>query len=206
MPHPYSAFNSRTARIRRTAASPLLTTAIRLGNLTVDGSDIRPVYVPRPEPKMQPALRRQPVLTTEQVASDRHGRRSVFATVPIGHQQPRSTWCSGQAQSWTRLVLSQGRSRRYLRVCPRSPVWRRCPTCRRSVSVDARWGSFRIAVSVSVTSVAVAVSGGPRGGRSRSGRAGSPRKMSRASASTEARERRLVESTLDLAEIRRWTP
>ena len=42
MPHPYSAFNSRTARIRRTAASPLLTTAIRLGNLTVGGSVVEP--------------------------------------------------------------------------------------------------------------------------------------------------------------------
>src|SRR6478609_8786615 len=44
MPHPYSAFNSRTARIRRTAASPLLTTAIRFGNVTVDRSDTRSVY------------------------------------------------------------------------------------------------------------------------------------------------------------------
>src|SRR6185312_8495486 len=38
IPHPYSAFSSRTARIRRTAASPLLTTAIRLGNVTVNSS------------------------------------------------------------------------------------------------------------------------------------------------------------------------
>src|ERR1700759_5432413 len=37
MPQPYSAFNSRTARIRRTAASPLLTTAMRLGYVTGDG-------------------------------------------------------------------------------------------------------------------------------------------------------------------------
>ena len=38
MPQPYSAFSSRTARIRRTAASPRLTTAIRLGNVIVDSS------------------------------------------------------------------------------------------------------------------------------------------------------------------------
>ena len=42
MPQSYSAFSSRTARIRRTAASPLLTTAIRLGNVIVNSlaSDI----------------------------------------------------------------------------------------------------------------------------------------------------------------------
>src|SRR3954464_6284318 len=38
MPQLYSAFSSRTARIRRTAASPLLTTAIRRGNVTVNSS------------------------------------------------------------------------------------------------------------------------------------------------------------------------
>src|ERR1700754_649983 len=38
MPQSYSAFSSRTARIRRTAASPLLTTAIRLGNVIVNSS------------------------------------------------------------------------------------------------------------------------------------------------------------------------
>ena len=46
---PCSAFSSRTARIRRTAASPLLTTAIRLGNLTVEGSDTGSVYGPPAE-------------------------------------------------------------------------------------------------------------------------------------------------------------
>src|ERR1700733_589335 len=38
MPQSYSAFSSRTARIRRTAASPLFTTAIRRGNVIFNSS------------------------------------------------------------------------------------------------------------------------------------------------------------------------
>ena len=178
MPHPYSAFSSRTARIRRTAASPLLTTAIRLGNLTADGSDIRPVYVPRPEPKMQPAT------ATPTGVDDRAGRqrpsRSTLCLRDGAHPGTSNHEALGVA-----VKHSHGRGSCFHRgVVVGTFESVRDPRCggvaRRADGqcrlVDARWGSFRIAVSVSVTSVAVAVSGAPRGGRSRSGRAGSPRK------------------------------
>src|SRR6478672_9919770 len=69
MPHPYSAFSSRTARIRRTAASPLLTTAIRLGNVTVDRSDTRSVYDHDRGQGPNRWRRCRPILTPKQVAS-----------------------------------------------------------------------------------------------------------------------------------------
>src|SRR6478735_10637095 len=69
MPHPYSAFSSRTARIRRTAASPLLTTAIRLGNVTVDRSDTRSVYGYDRGQGPNRWWRCRPILTPKQVVS-----------------------------------------------------------------------------------------------------------------------------------------
>jgi hypothetical protein len=56
MPQLYSAFSSRTARIRRTAASPRLTTAIRRGNFT-PASNMRSVYVSRRSPTIGSAPR-----------------------------------------------------------------------------------------------------------------------------------------------------
>src|ERR1700730_11279637 len=80
MPQPGSAFSSRTARIRGTAASPLLTTAMRLGHVTAgSASTIRLVYVPHRGPRMEPAT----VLPTgvdDRAGRQRGpGRRSLFA-------------------------------------------------------------------------------------------------------------------------------